>query len=221
MKIIALPDLHNNLTSLSKISNALVKADLVLLVGDLANGDSALDADQLINSIQKFNTSILAIPGNWDGPNVDHYLSDLGINLNRKHRIIDKLAFIGIGASLPGIIQTPWEFEEQDFERFFEEATTGLDAQLPQILVCHQPPYNTKNDLAQGKSHVGSKAVRAFIEHRQPLVCFTGHIHEGKGIDEIGITKIINPGPFSEGSYAYAEVTQKGIQTLEIVSMNP
>jgi len=64
---------------------------------------------------------------------------------------------------------------------------------------------------------VGSKTVREFIKRTQPLICFTGHIHEGIGIDQVGRTKIVNPGPLSAGSYAYAEVTQEGIQALEIV----
>ena len=67
---------------------------------------------------------------------------------------------------------------------------------------------------------MGSKAVRAFIEQRQPLICFTGHIHEGVGVDQIGKTNIINPSSLSEGNYAYAEVTKEGIQVLEIVPMS-
>lgn len=218
MKIAALSDLHNNLSGLLSINQALSDVDLVLVVGDLTNGDSVSDAEQVIHSIQKFNPSILAIPGNWDGPQVDDYLSHLGINLNRTHRIMNSLAFIGIGASLPGIIQTPWEFNEQDFEKFFEESTSGLDTAIPQILVCHEPPYNTRNDLTQGNVHVGSKTVREYIENHQPLICFTGHIHEGVGVDQIGKTRIINPGPLAEGNYAYAEVSVDGIQTLEILS---
>ena len=48
MKIIALSDLHNGLTSLSEISNNLSQVDLVLLVGDLTNGGPAQDANQVI-----------------------------------------------------------------------------------------------------------------------------------------------------------------------------
>lgn len=51
--------------------------------------------------------------------------------------------------------------------------------------------------------HVGSKIIRKFIEDIQPLACFTGHIHEGKAIDTIGNTKIINPGPFKKGKFAW------------------
>jgi len=216
MKIIALPDLHDNIIDIPIIGQALSKVDLILLVGDLTNGGPSSDADRLVQVVQRFNPAILAIPGNWDRPEIERYLSQKRINLNRRHRLINHLAFIGIGAALPGIVKTPNEATEADFERFFQEAISGLDPETPVVLVCHQPPYNTLNDLAQGKEHVGSQAVRKFIERCQPLICFTGHIHEGEGIDRLGRTFVINPGSLSQGHYAYAEVTDRGVLTLEI-----
>ena len=219
MKIIALSDLHNDLINLAGMSNILAEADVVLLVGDLTNGGPANDASEVINLVRRFNTSILAVPGNWDKPEVDAYLSQEKINLHRRHILIDGLSFIGMGLSLPGIVPTPNEITESDFERFFVEIASNLKPTESEILMCHQPPYDTQNDLAQGKLHVGSKTVRAFIERRQPLICFTGHIHEGIGMDQVGRTKIINPGPLSEGNYAYAEVTFEGIETFEVRSI--
>lgn len=125
-----------------------------------------------------------------------------------------------MGLSLSGIVPTPNEISEADFEKSFTEIASKLPHGGSEILVCHQPPYGTKNDLAQGKIHVGSNTVRAFIEQRQPLLCFTGHIHEGVGIDHIGKTKIVNPGPISEGHYAYTEVTKEGIHELEILPID-
>ena len=56
------------------------------------------------------------------------------------------------------------------------------------ILLVHAPPYQTKLDRAalDGRSvdhapldvHVGSIAVRRFIEARQPLLTLHGHVHE-------------------------------------------
>jgi Icc-related predicted phosphoesterase len=217
MKIIALPDLHNNRIGLLRIGNVLSKVDLVLLVGDLTNGEPIRDAIEVVQLVQRFNPSILAIPGNWDIPAVEEYLSQEKINLHRRHIQLDGLILIGMGLSLPGIVPTPNEITEAEFETFFTEVRADLEPDRPEILVCHQPPYNTRNDLAQGKIHVGSAAVRRFIEQQQPLICFTGHIHEGIGMDTIGRTKIVNPGPLSEGNYAYAEVGKDGIQTVEIL----
>ena len=49
--------------------------------------------------------------------------------------------------------------------------------------------------------HVGSTAVREFIDLYQPDICVTGHIHEAKGEDRIGRTHVLNPGPLSQGGY--------------------
>jgi Icc-related predicted phosphoesterase len=60
------------------------------------------------------------------------------------------------------------------------------------IFIFHTPPYKTHLDRAalDGKMidyvpmdvHVGSIAVKRFIEARQPLVTLHGHIHESAGI---------------------------------------
>ena len=73
------------------------------------------------------------------------------------------------------------------------------------VILCHSPPYETNLDRAanDGKTadyapldlHVGSIALRRFIEHRQPLVTLHGHIHEsarltGSWRDRIGRTHL-------------------------------
>lgn len=82
MKIIALPDLHDNVNGLHQIGRALSEVDLVLLVGDLTNGSSTSNVSQVLQTVQRFNSSILAIPGNWDLPDVEEYLSQKEINLH-------------------------------------------------------------------------------------------------------------------------------------------
>ena len=75
------------------------------------------------------------------------------------------------------------------------------------ILLMHAPPYDTPLDRAalDGKHydrvpldvHVGSIAVRRFIEQRQPLLTLHGHVHEstrltGNWKTKIGRTVCIN-----------------------------
>jgi len=50
-------------------------------------------------------------------------------------------------------------------------------------------------------THVGSRAIRAFIERHQPPLVLSGHIHESPRVsgsyrDAIGRTMAINPGQF-------------------------
>jgi len=53
---------------------------------------------------------------------------------------------------------------------------------------------------------VGSSALRAFIDQRQPALVFCGHIHEGRGIERLGKTLVANCGTAYEGCYASAEI---------------
>ncbi|MFQ6009349.1 MAG: hypothetical protein ACE5K8_10425, partial [Candidatus Zixiibacteriota bacterium] len=71
------------------------------------------------------------------------------------------------------------------------------------VFLFHAPPYKTKLDRAALDDklvdrvpvdvHVGSMAVREFIEIRQPLLTLHGHVHEstrltGSWRDQIGRT---------------------------------
>lgn len=68
------------------------------------------------------------------------------------------------------------------------------------IFVSHTPPRDTALDLLPHVDRpVGSRAVRAFIEHRQPLCALHGHIHESPAIsgayfESLGATLCVNPG---------------------------
>ncbi|MFQ5932395.1 MAG: hypothetical protein ACE5MM_08305 [Nitrospiraceae bacterium] len=76
----------------------------------------------------------------------------------------------------------------------------------------HQPPRETVTDRLRNGLHVGSESVRTFIKRMQPILCLTGHIHEGRGIDSIGRTTVVNPGPLWTGSYAYARVSRRAVE---------
>ena len=67
------------------------------------------------------------------------------------------------------------------------------------IYVLHAPPFQTKLDVLYSGRHVGSKAIKTFIEKKQPYLTLHGHIHEspqvsGTYFERIGRTFSINPG---------------------------
>ena len=216
MKLIALPDLHGKLMSyLARLAPHIAEVDVVLLPGDLTAGLSGTSIETLINGLRSITDSILTVPGNWEHDTTIAYLDAQNVNLHRQHRIIDEVVFYGVGGALPFIGYM--ELSEGELAACARDAVATVPDGLPEIFVCHQPPINTRNDLNFRDAHVGSHAVRAFIEQRQPLICFTGHIHEGTGLDTIGTTQIINPGPIWQSeSYAYAEIDGVTVKTLEI-----
>lgn len=215
MKIINIVDIHGNVHPIEKIRDELSSADLVIIAGDLTHFGGEKHAAELIESIRLSNPNILAVTGNCDTKSVDQYLDSEDINLHGRLRSIGGINFFGAGGSLPCPSPTPTIYTEDEYADILAGALEGADSGAPTVMVCHQPPYGTLNDTLSNGDHVGSFTVREFIKKRKPLVCFSGHIHEAPGIDEINGTKIVNPGPLGTGSYALLELSDK-IDNLEI-----
>lgn len=107
-----------------------------------------------------------------------------------------------------GVLTTdvdPLELRYRTIAADLEELTGGDDLHRA-IVLFHTPPYRTSLDRAalDGKFfdyvpldvHVGSIAVRRFIEARQPLVTLHGHVHEsvrltGRFVERIGRTVLL------------------------------
>lgn len=67
------------------------------------------------------------------------------------------------------------------------------------VYVMHSPPDSTSLDMLMRREHVGSIAIRLFIEERQPYLTLHGHIHEtvlvsGSFMQDIGETLCIASG---------------------------
>jgi Icc-related predicted phosphoesterase len=79
-----------------------------------------------------------------------------------------------------------------------------LSNQKNTIYVFHSPPFNTKLDMISQDIHVGSKAIKKFIEKNQPFLSLHAHIHEsvdisGEFIDEINKTRCVGIGNYHNG----------------------
>ena len=106
------------------------------------------------------------------------------------------------------VVGTPQGFTVvDDFEAYLnshptiEEELDRLPTSEPEftIAVIHCPPYQTRCDVLFNGQHIGSAALRRWIERRQPLLTLHGHIHEspqlsGAFSDRLGKTTIVNPG---------------------------
>jgi Icc-related predicted phosphoesterase len=74
------------------------------------------------------------------------------------------------------------------------ETLAGLSDPAKTIYVVHTPPYATTLDRMHGQIPIGSRALRRFIDRRQPPLTLHGHIHESPGIEKLGRTVSVNPG---------------------------
>jgi uncharacterized protein len=212
--LIVLPDLHGQADSLKQIARPLMDVDAVILAGDMTNGSIA-HLLRIFSVLEELNEHIYAVPGNMDTDGMLANLSREGLNLHRTHQHLDGVALCGVGGALP--FAGKFVFSEAQFAQFLSDSIEGVPDSTPKILVSHQPPYGTLVDALPDGSHVGSRSVRAFIEQTQPLICFSGHIHQAQGIEQLGNTYLVNPGPLWDShAYAYAEIEEGRVQTVEI-----
>ena len=77
----------------------------------------------------------------------------------------------------------------------------GLAPAAATLFVLHSPPRDTRCDVIGSRHHVGSRAIRRFVEERQPPLVLSGHIHESARVsgawrDALGRTAVVNPGQF-------------------------
>jgi Icc-related predicted phosphoesterase len=201
MTICVLADLHGDTSHVEALGPKLSGADLVILAGDITHFGGKNAAQDILTVIRRYNTNILAVHGNCDTLEVADYLSDEGINLHKTVMEMGGITFVGFGGSLPGPAKTPTVYGESDYEAFFSRLKDQIQDPSALVLVCHEPPFNTKADRVIGLMHVGSKALRTFIDETGPLACFCGHIHESICIDRVGRTYVVNPGPFKDGRH--------------------
>lgn len=83
------------------------------------------------------------------------------------------------------------------------------------IYVVHGPPARTRLDVMRGGAHIGSEALRRFVEVHQPPLTLHGHVHESPALtgaveDRIGRTVCVNAG-----------ASLNGLRALEIVLEGP
>jgi putative phosphoesterase len=212
MNIIAITDLHGRHEFSTETAKQIKSADLVLIAGDLTNFGKGSDADRILKEIQAFNRHILAIPGNCDHVSVNKLLKKLGISLHGTTKKIDDIIFRGLGGSKKTPFNTPQEYSEKELSVILNDFPEKQEFRF-HILISHTPPVKTKLDRTFMGQHVGSYAVRSYIEKYEPDLVICGHIHEARGVDNIKKTLILNPGPFPEH---YALITLTNCITYEL-----
>jgi uncharacterized protein len=216
MKIIALSDIHGELKALPPLAPDLAAADLVLLAGDLGRFGRLASAQQIVQTILDLNPHLLAVAGNCDTPDLTDWLAEKGIGADGTCRTVGSIAVAGLSRSLPCPGATPNEAADDELRVTLDAARQQLPPGLPHLLLAHQPPRDTKADVAWAGRHVGSAAVRRYVETTQPIICVCGHIHEGRSVDRLGPTLIVNPGAFKDGHYAIIDFDPAGHAAAEL-----
>ena len=215
MKFLVLSDLHANNSILDKMNEQFSKADGVIFAGDFAECFKPETGKAALEALCTKHDSIFAVLGNCDEPEFIEELEEQDICVERSLVFHEGLAFAGSGGGTYFTGKTANEREENDILSDFNIVENSVkdtgDASLWKslILVSHNPPKDTKCDAVNAELHAGSQLFTDFIKENQPLAVICGHIHEGRAIDKIGETVVINPGALLESNYAWLEVEKK------------
>jgi len=203
VRIFGFSDFHGNMESAKRASHliSLGRPDLVVIAGDLANRNRGL-SERILEELSKSARKVFFVPGNMDEPSLVNWRDTENVScIHSKAVAHNGILFVGLGGSVISLFNTPFEFTESDASRVLTQYA-NLSRSERLVLVSHCPPKDTKLDLAGGMRHVGSGAVRSFIEERKPMFAICGHIHEARGVDWVGEVPVVNVGPAAHGRYA-------------------
>jgi Icc-related predicted phosphoesterase len=184
--------LNNDQTQLNRLFNERIYERLASWAG--------MVSAELPQGVQCYWTG-----GNDDDPDLLARLRNS--DLDRFHYAEDRVIQLGdyellsLGYSNVTPFNTYRELDEPELLRrlvALADHATNMDRL---ILNVHVPPSECgaldlclDGGIPPRSVHVGSTAIRSFIERYQPLADFAGHVHEGRGTASIGRTRVFNPG---------------------------
>jgi Icc-related predicted phosphoesterase len=204
MLIIAFGDVHMRTERAERIPE-IREADFVVINGDLTVRGGRSEALSVVDALSDLNGKLYAHIGNMDDAEVDMMFTEMGMNLDGRGVLTGEEGMFGLGGSPPTPFDTPSEFPERELEAILRKAYEHVKEARVKILFSHPPPVNTLVDRLRSGEHVGSTAVRSFLEETDCSACVCGHIHEAVGTDRVGSTLVINPGMLAQGGYARIE----------------
>ena len=165
-----------------------------------------IEAEGAIKRFQTYGNPILVVSGNMDSPEIDGALARIGCSINGRGVVFGNIGIFGVSAAPLSPLHTPYEISEDEIFRSAESGWNDVKSARWRVLVSHAPPHKTKLDQIFLGRHVGSTAIRTFIDMYQPDGVICGHIHEARGTDTLGVTRMINCGSVAKGYYAVVEI---------------
>ena len=208
MKLLCITDIHNRLEPFQHILGHAGPTDMILLGGDLTNFGTPADVEKIVYIAQSANLPVLAVAGNCDSAQIDRRLVELGVSVAEKGIIINDVGIHGLSAAPPWR-RGMYEFTEEELAAQLQAGYNQIQNARWHVVLSHVPPRGIKLDRTHFFEHVGSTALREFIEQTHPALVVCGHIHESRGVDMLGPTTVVNCGPAGSGFYAIAEISDQ------------
>ncbi|MCS7142470.1 MAG: metallophosphoesterase family protein [Aigarchaeota archaeon] len=215
MRILQVSDLHGNVRAAERTARVAEEGgyDLVFVVGDITNFGTVQEAASILQKVSGGGVPVYFVAGNCDPPALLNYEtgSERVVNVSgRQYRYADYDLF-GVGGSGETPSRATWiEFTEDELRGLLRKfrSIPGRGT----VLISHSPPHDVKCDEVGGR-HIGSKAVREFVEsHPELLLVSCGHVHEARSIDRLGNALIVNAGPAKDGYCASITIDDREIR---------
>ncbi|GBF08314.1 conserved hypothetical protein [Aeropyrum pernix] len=189
--ILHVSDIHCSLRRLEDIISSLpVKPSTVAATGDFECEKAAV---AIVEWSRREGVPLVAVTGNLDHAGVRRVLRSAGVLMDGRVDRVGGLVFGGVGGMDP---RTSMEMLLRSLE------TSGLTVD---VLLTHHPPHGVLDTTFAGV-RAGLHDLRSLVDSLKPRAHLFGHIHESPGIESIGGTVFINPGPAYEGRYALVRI---------------
>jgi len=225
LRVVVISDIHGDVENLLSFLDKMKELvpDVVVCPGDFTDVNVPKGFSQeeiaklIITELKTVKVPILTVPGNVDTKGVIDVLEKENVSIHGKGKILGEFGFYGYGGA-----KTPFETSIEPSEEELRLGLTGAWKDVTptkyKIQVTHTPPEGTRLDMIQSGIHVGSGAVRSFIELNNPLVAISAHIHEARSIDKLNNTFLVNSGKFPEGYFGLIDI-KNGDVDAKILNM--
>jgi len=208
MRLLAITDLHDKRDIFDRVLAAAGPVDVVLLGGDLTTFGTPADADRILQMAAGGGAQVFAVAGNCDSAAIDQMLVRRGVSLHSRGVILGEMGIHGLSA-MPPWRTGMYQFTEAELAEGLQTGYAQIAGAKVHVVLSHAPPRNGLVDRTHFGRNVGSTALREFIDRLQPRLVLCGHIHEGRGSEQLGQTTVVNCGPGAAGSYALVELSDR------------
>lgn len=187
MRILAFSDWRvQNIDDVFTFLNSLEKpVDVILYGGDDVSRFKVGNTNYLTKlASHTVSKKVLAVMGNDDPPSTRSVIQSKDVHdLHKEPFVLDEFGFIGLegSTSRPGVLL----YSESSVRSHLTRQLRQLEKMKvqKQIIVSHAPPHGVLDSGArfatkrEGTRHIGSKALRSFIQKNAVELVVCGHCH--------------------------------------------
>ncbi|MEM4280804.1 MAG: metallophosphoesterase [Candidatus Caldarchaeum sp.] len=210
MRLLQISDVHGSFDAVSRTAEKAKGFDAIIVAGDITHFGSIPQAETLLGKLAETGLDVFFVAGNCDHPSLLSWTprNPRIVNLHLRKIRFGGFELVGLAGGNISPFNTYIEFSEDQIASML----STLNPSSPNfILISHTPPYGADADIGRG-THLGSTAVREYVEKHKPLAVCCGHIHEARSISMIGRTKVVNAGPSRDGFCASLKVAENDVE---------